>query len=70
MSAAATAAASHQAIADRWHLDMADPFTRVFVAACYWQERAEFWKRKAQEAERAAEGLKREREARDVKRST
>ena len=42
--------ASHQAIAERWNLDMADPFTRVFVAACYWQERAEFWKRKAQEA--------------------
>ena len=35
---------SHQAIAERFNLDMTDPFTRMFVAAWYWQERAEFWK--------------------------
>lgn len=41
--------ASHQAIADEWNLDMRDPFTRMFAAAIYWQERAWYWQRKAQE---------------------
>jgi hypothetical protein len=41
---------SHTAVAERYGLEMCDPFTRVFVAALYWQERAEFWKRKAQES--------------------
>lgn len=40
---------SHTAVAERYGLDMRDPFTRVFVAALYWQERATYWRQKAEE---------------------
>jgi hypothetical protein len=41
---------SHQAIADKYNLNMSDPFTpftRCFVAALYWQEMAAYWKQQA-----------------------
>ena len=28
---------SHQGLADDLHMDMSDPFTRMFVAALYWR---------------------------------
>ena len=40
---------SHQALADELHMDISDPFTRVFVAALYWRERADYWRQKAKE---------------------
>ena len=40
---------SHTVVAERYGLDMCDTFTRVFVAALYWQERATYWRQKAEE---------------------
>lgn len=40
---------SHTVVAERYGLDMRDPFTRVFVAALYWQERATYWRQQAEE---------------------
>lgn len=35
---------TQEALADELLMDMSDPFTRVFVAALYWRERADYWR--------------------------
>jgi len=38
---------THQSLADELNMDMSDNFTRVFVAALYWHDRAIYWRQKA-----------------------
>ena len=35
---------SQQALAEELHMDMRDTFTRMFVAAMYWREVADYYR--------------------------
>jgi hypothetical protein len=45
---------THQDVADDLSLDTGNTFTRMFVAALYWRERAEHWRAISEEWESRA----------------